>query len=89
MDAHTAAQKAKVRIWPMRRIKRPLIKMPQANPTKKPDMMTPIRAVEKPCSLAVTASSVFNKPLPSCNSATLARIAPIGLIKVQIHTSLP
>ena len=35
MDAHTAAQKAKVRIWPMRRIKRPLIKMPQANPTKK------------------------------------------------------
>jgi hypothetical protein len=39
--------------------------------------------------LAVTASSVFNKPLPSCNSATLARIAPIGRIKVQIHTSLP
>lgn len=46
-------------------------------------------AVEKPWSLAVTASSVFNKPLPSCNSATLARIAPIGRIKVQIHTSLP
>ena len=58
-------------------------------PHEKPDMMTPIRAVEKPCSLAVTASSVFNKPLPSCNSATLARIAPIGRIKVQTHTSLP